>query len=99
MVIGIVQFPAVKAGKEAEFLDWFAWINAQFALQPGFISRRLLRQISGHNQYAAIIEFDTAENFRQVGEQPFHAESAQRLAGLLEAMPVPILYNELACGR
>jgi hypothetical protein len=41
MFINIIQFPPIKPGKEAEFREWFAWSNAQYAKHTGFISRRL----------------------------------------------------------
>jgi antibiotic biosynthesis monooxygenase (ABM) superfamily enzyme len=95
MVIGIVNFPLVKPGKEAKFLEWFSWTNAYFAKQNGFISRRLINQIGDQSRYAAIIEFESYEEFKMVAEQKFHAESAKCLAEILEGMPTPILYNEL----
>jgi hypothetical protein len=27
MFIAIISFPPIKAGKDAEFLEWFAWTN------------------------------------------------------------------------
>lgn len=63
--------------------------------QKGFISRRLINQFSDQNKYVAIIEFESYEEFKMVAEQPFHTESAQRLAALLEGMPTPVLYKEI----
>ena len=95
MVIGIVHFPAIKPGKEAEFLKWFSWSNSHFAEQTGFINRRLIKQIDAKGRYVAIIEFESREEFKKVAEQPFHAESARKLAELLEGMPTPELYIEI----
>ena len=95
MIIGIVNFPAVKPGREKDFLDWFSWSNLHFAEQQGFISRRLIKLIGEPEKYAAIIEFENAADFSEVARQPFHGESARRLAGLLTAMPKPEIYEEV----
>ena len=47
MFVNIVRFPPVQAGKDAAFREWFAWSNAQYALQPGFVRRRLLVSTNG----------------------------------------------------
>ena len=37
MFMAIVQFPAIKAGKETDFLEWFVWSNDALAGLKGFI--------------------------------------------------------------
>jgi hypothetical protein len=42
MFVNIVHFPAIIAGKDAEFRQWFAWSNEEYAKHERFISRKLL---------------------------------------------------------
>jgi heme-degrading monooxygenase HmoA len=94
MYIAIAQFPKISEGKEADFLEWFAWSNEEFSKLKGFIRRRLLQPQGGGN-YVVLIEFDTFEDFKVVGESPFHSVSAKRVAPLLEGKPVPASYVEV----
>lgn len=94
MFIAVAQFPKITEGKENEFLEWFAWSNEEFAKFKGFIRRRLLKPQGGGN-YAVLIEFETFEDFRAVGESPFHAVSAQRVMQIMEGTPVPASYIEV----
>jgi len=43
MFVNIIHFPPIKPDKDAEFREWFAWSNQEYARHPGFISRKLLR--------------------------------------------------------
>ncbi len=56
MFIVIISVPPIKAGKDAEFQEWFASSNEQFSTFKGFIGRRLLKPLKEGN-YAAIVEF------------------------------------------
>jgi len=47
MFIAIAQFSQIKAGRDAEFIEWFAWSNQEFATFKGFFRRRLLKPSSG----------------------------------------------------
>jgi hypothetical protein len=42
MFVNIIQFPPIRASKDAEFREWFTWWNAEYAKHKGFISRKLL---------------------------------------------------------
>jgi len=44
MFANIIHFPPIKAGKDAEFHEWFAWSNQEYAKHKGFISRKLLKR-------------------------------------------------------
>ncbi|HWR44900.1 hypothetical protein [Sporomusa sp.] len=94
MFIAIAQFPKINEGKETKFLEWFAWSNEEFSQFKGFVRRRLLKSQGGGN-YAALIEFETFEDFKVVGGSPFHAVSAKRVAQLLDGNPVPASYVEV----
>jgi heme-degrading monooxygenase HmoA len=94
MFVSIAEFPAIKDGKETEFLEWFAWSNEEFAKFNGFIRRRLLKP-QGDGNFVALIEFASYENFKAVGDSPFHAVSARRVLPLLEGNPAPAMYHSI----
>jgi len=54
MFVVIINFPPIKAGKDAEFQKWFAWSNKEFAKHKGFINRRLLIPLK-EGIYAAVV--------------------------------------------
>ena len=58
MFVVIINFPPIKAGKDAEFRAWFAEANKQFSSYKGFVSQRLLKPVKGGN-YAAIVEHES----------------------------------------
>ena len=93
MLVVIVDF-SIKEGKEAEFLDWFAWSNEEFAKFKGFIRRRLLKPKEEGN-YKAVIEFENLADFKAVGESPFHDVSAQRILPMLQEKLAPKIFEEL----
>lgn len=45
--VNLVDFPPIRPGKEAEFLEWFRWTNELYAKHKGFISRTLLKPTEG----------------------------------------------------
>ena len=45
MFVALISFPPIKAGKDAEFREWFASTNQEFSKSKGFIGRRLLKPI------------------------------------------------------
>lgn len=87
MFVVIVRFPPIRKGKEAEFLEWFAWSNGEFAKHEGFLGRRLLEPAGGGN-YVAVIEHRSRETFAGVRRAPGHEESARRVSALLDGPPV-----------
>ncbi len=92
MFVNIVHFPPIKPGKDAEFQEWFAWSNAQFAKHQGFISRRLLKPRKGGN-YAAIVEHESYETFWAMHTSPDQAKAAERVKLLLDGSPSPQFYD------
>jgi heme-degrading monooxygenase HmoA len=62
MFMAIISFPPIRAGKDAEFLEWFAWTNKEFSAQKGFIRRRLLKPLQG-GSYAEVVEHESRETF------------------------------------
>jgi len=92
MFIVLVNFPLIKAGKEAEFEEWFAWSNQKFARFNGFVGRRLLKPV-GRGRYMAIVEFESEDNFRAMHDSVEHDESGDRVRPLLQGSPIPQFYE------
>lgn len=95
MLINIIRFPPVKAGKEAEFLEWFRWSNAEYARHTGFISRRLAKPREGGN-YVGVVEHESYETFMAMHTSPTQAEANQRVRPLLDGSPAPEFYDVIA---
>ena len=92
MFVVIINFPPIKAGKDAEFQKWFAWSNKEFAKHKGFINRRLLRPLKEGN-YAAVVEHDSRESFMAMHTSPIHDEAGKRVAPLFDGRPTPQFYE------
>ena len=92
MFVVIMNFPPIKAGKDAEFKEWFAWSNKEFAKHKGFIKRRLLKPLKEGN-YAAVVEHDSRETFMAMHTSPIHDEAGKRVAPLFDGRPTPQFYE------
>ncbi len=92
MFVNFVEFPPIKAGKDAEFREWFAWSNQEFVKQKGFIRRLLLKPREG-GSYAAIVEHESFETFMAMHNSPAHASAEERVAPLFDGSPTPRFYE------
>ena len=92
MFVVIINFPPIKAGKDVEFQEWFAWSNKEFAKHKEFINRRLLRPLKEGN-YAAVVEHDSRESFMAMHTSPIHDEAGKRVAPLFDGRPTPQFYE------
>ena len=92
MYIAIISFPPIKAGKDAEFQEWFASSNEQFSTFKGFIRRRLLKPLKEGN-YAAIVEFENQETFQAMHSSPAHDKAGERVMPLFDGSPTPLFYE------
>jgi len=92
MFVNIIHFPPVKAGKDGEFLDWFAWSNQEYAKHRGFVRRWLLKPREG-GRFAAIVEHESYETFMAMHTSSTQAEAAKRVKPLLEGEPTPEFYE------
>ena len=88
MFIVIINFPPIKEGKDAEFREWFAQTNKEFANHKGHIGRRLLKPIKGGN-YAAIVEHESQETFMTMHGSPSHDEASKRVGPLFDGTRTP----------
>ena len=86
MFVHILEFPPIMQGKDAEFRDWFASTNAQFAGYPGLVSRKLLVEQDSSN-YVAVVEHESIEAFKRMQASDEHAAAGARLKPLLDGKP------------
>jgi heme-degrading monooxygenase HmoA len=94
MFVVVIAFPAIKGGKDAEFREWFAQTNEEFANFKGFIRRRLLKPL-GEGHYAAIVEFESQDAFEAIHSSPAHDKAGDRVRPLFEGSPTPQFYEVL----
>ncbi|MDY0221826.1 MAG: antibiotic biosynthesis monooxygenase [Desulfobacterium sp.] len=92
MFIALISFPPIKAGKDAEFREWFTTTNGLFSKSKGFIGRRLLEPIEEGN-YAAIVEFESQETFKAMHASSAHDKAAERVMPLFDGTPTPLFYQ------
>lgn len=92
MFIVIINFPPVKAGKDAEFRAWFVQTNKEFATHKGFISRRLLKPIEGGN-YAAIVEHESHESFMAMHNTSAHTEASKLVEPMFDGNRSPKFFE------
>ncbi len=88
MFVNIIHFPPIKAGKDAEFREWFEWSNREYAKHKGFISRKLLKPRESGN-YAAVVEHESYESFMAMHTSPTQAQANQRGKPLFDGDPTP----------
>ncbi|OGO10372.1 MAG: antibiotic biosynthesis monooxygenase [Chloroflexi bacterium RBG_13_66_10] len=94
MFVNIIHFPALKPGKDAEFREWFALSNQDYAKHKGFVRRKLLKPREGGN-YVAIVEHESYETFMAMHTSPTQAELNQRVKPLIKGSPTPAFYDEV----
>lgn len=94
MFVVIINFPPIKAGKDAEFREWFADTNKEFGNYKGFIRRRLLKPMKSGN-YAAVVEHESQETFMAMHESPAHDAVGKRVGPLFDGSPSPTFYEAL----
>ncbi|MDY0212868.1 MAG: antibiotic biosynthesis monooxygenase family protein [Desulfuromonadaceae bacterium] len=92
MFIVVIAFPAIKAGKDADFRKWFDSSGKTFSGYPGFISRRLLEPVSSEN-YAAIVEFTDQAAFKAMHGSPAHDDAGEEVKPLFDGKPTPTFYQ------
>ncbi len=93
MFVNLVNFPPVKPGKDAEFLEWFRWSNEVYAKHKGFTSRTLLRSTVRRPSYAAIVEHESPETFMAMHHSRDREEAFKRVGPLLDGRPTPHFYE------
>lgn len=92
MFIVLIRFPPIKQGKDADFHQWFRRSNEEFAKQPGFIRRRLIRNAEG-GSYAAVVEHESRDTFMAMHHSEPHAEQRKAVDALFDGEPEPVFYE------
>ena len=92
MFVVLITFPPIKAGKDAEFREWFASTNKQFSKHKGFLGRRLLKPLEAGN-YAAIVEFENQDDFKAMHSSSEHDAAGERVRPLFDGNPTPHFYE------
>ncbi len=95
--VNIIQFPAVKEGKDEEFREWFEWSNKMYAKFDGFISRRLLKSKDG--KYVGLVEHETEESFMKMHLSPERQKAWEKVESLLVASPTPTFYTVILSSK
>lgn len=93
MFINVVEFPPIKAGKDDEFKEWFAWSNSVFEKFDGFISRQLLKPTKGKGNYAAIVEHESEETFMAMHMSKEREKVHEKVKALFDGSPKPSFYD------
>lgn len=91
MFVNLIRFPAVRSGREDEFLAWFERSSKVYREFPGFVSRRLLRSADG--RYAAVVEHDSEATFMAMHTSPERAALWAEVEPLLEGNPEPSFFQ------
>ncbi len=92
MFVNIIQFPAVKEGKDEEFRKWFEWSNGVYARFNGFISRRLLKS-KEEGIYVGLVEHESEETFMAMHLSKERQEAWAKVEPLLQGSPTPMFYT------
>jgi len=94
----IINFPAIKEGKDTAFREWFERSNKEFVNHKGFIQRLLLKPVQGGGNYVAIVVHESLETFMAMHTSPAHEEAGRRVASLLDGHPTPQFYEVVIGG-
>lgn len=97
MFLNLVRFPAVRSGREDDFLAWFEESNDVYRTFPGFVSRRLLRSADG--SYAAVVEHQSEATFMAMHTSSDRAAMWEKVEPLIEGRPEPGFFEVVAVAR
>ncbi len=93
MFMNTIEMPPIKAGKESEFLEWFKWSNNVYKNFDGFISRRLLKQTKGIENYVILMEHKNEKTFMNMHSSKEQKEAFAKLSPLLEGSRIAKFYE------
>ncbi len=92
MFVNLIQFPAVKEGKDEEFRKWFEWSNEVYASFAGFVSRRLLKSLKD-GTYVGLVEHESEETFMAMHLSPERQKAWEKVEPLLQGSPTPTFHT------
>lgn len=93
MFINTIEFPAITAGKETEFLEWFKWSNSIYKNFNGFISRRLLKSNIGNGNYISLVEHESKDTFMLMHTSKERQAAFSKLKPLMEGSLIANFYD------
>ncbi|MEW6508857.1 MAG: antibiotic biosynthesis monooxygenase [Bacteroidota bacterium] len=93
MFINTIEMPPIKPEKGKEFLEWFRWSNSIYKNFEGFISRRLLKQITGNRNYVILMEHESEETFMKMHSSKEQIEAFAKLNPLLDGKRIVNFYE------
>ena len=93
MFINVVQFPAIKPGRDEAFREWFRESNDVYRAFKGFVSRRLHKPTEPGQPYAALVEHESKETFLAMHTSPERQELWAKVEPLLDGKPSPSFYD------
>ncbi len=97
--VNLINFPAMKPGKDAEFSEWFRHSSELFAKHQGFISRTLLKSTEGTERYAAVVEHESKETFMAMHLSDERQMLFKKVETLIDGTPEPHFYKVVAIYR
>ena len=97
--VNLINFLALKPGKEKEFREWFGHSSEIFSGHQGFISRTLLKSTEGTDRYAAVVEHESKETFMAMHLSDDRQALFKKVETLIDGMPEPHFYEVVATRR
>lgn len=92
MLVGIIQFPKIKHGRNEDFLRWFNWSNSEFMKFDGFVSRKLLKS-ELDDSYLAVMELKDKQTYMDIHKSKIHQTAFVQLIEMLEGVPKKSFYS------
>jgi hypothetical protein len=92
VLVGIIQFPKIKHGRNEDFLRWFDWSNSEFMRFDGFVSRKLLKS-KLDDSYLAIMELKDGQTYMDIHKSEIHKMAFAQLVEILEGIPKKSFYS------
>lgn len=93
MFINTIEMPPIQPSKEPEFLEWFIWSSSVYKKFDGFISRRLLKQTKGTENYVILMEHKSEKTFMNMHSSKEQKEAFSKLSPLLEGSRTAKFYE------
>lgn len=93
MFINTIEFPLILDSNEQVFLEWFKWTNSIYKNFDGFISRRLLKNTKGGQNYISLVEHESEKTFMAMHTSKERKEAYNKLQPLLEGKLFPQFYE------
>jgi quercetin dioxygenase-like cupin family protein/heme-degrading monooxygenase HmoA len=96
--VNLTNFPALKPGRDGEFVDWFRHSSEILSKHQGFISRTLLKSTGeiGRGRYATMVEHESKETFMAMHLSDDSQVLFREMETLIDGMSEPHFYEVVA---